>query len=312
MGLSAGDLDRVAGDGSERDGEGEQARRARTARGRGRFARRSRSASRASPTRRPARRSDWRAITGFENCQASSRTMSRTRAPNTLRIPISLVRRSAVKAARPNRPRQAISDREQGEAGEGLRRAPRRSIELAPAGRRRTRPRTARSGASRFQTRSTLARGRLRDRRIRSGRRGCGRCRCRGRSSARPARGPSGSANPRRPRRWSPAAADLLGRWLALTCLPIAAAGVGEAHLLRRQLVDDDVDARLRERCARPASAVLRASSRRWSPLSLANRRDSLRPASSRMPIVSKKSGCDAVPADRDRARLAGHLRPAC
>ena len=46
--------------------------------------------------------------TGSENCHNSSTTTSRMRAPNTLRMPISLVRRPAVKAARPNRPRQAM------------------------------------------------------------------------------------------------------------------------------------------------------------------------------------------------------------
>ena len=59
-------------------------------------------------------------ITGLENCQASSPTMSRMRAPSTLRMPISLVRRSAVKAARPNRPRQATITASSGEAGEHL------------------------------------------------------------------------------------------------------------------------------------------------------------------------------------------------
>ena len=46
--------------------------------------------------------------TGRLNCQTNSRTMSRVRAPSTLRMPISLVRRSAVKAAKPNRPRQPM------------------------------------------------------------------------------------------------------------------------------------------------------------------------------------------------------------
>ena len=46
--------------------------------------------------------------TGIENCQSSRKITSRVRAPNTLRMPISLVRRPAVKAASPNRPRQAM------------------------------------------------------------------------------------------------------------------------------------------------------------------------------------------------------------
>lgn len=44
--------------------------------------------------------------TGRLNCQTSNRTIRGVLAPSTLRMPISLVRRWAVKAASPNRPRQ--------------------------------------------------------------------------------------------------------------------------------------------------------------------------------------------------------------
>ena len=60
-------------------------------------------------------------ITGRLNCHTSSLTMSRVRAPSTLRIPISLVRRSAVKAARPNSPRQPMITARSEKAAEDLR-----------------------------------------------------------------------------------------------------------------------------------------------------------------------------------------------
>ena len=56
--------------------------------------------------------------------------MSRVRAPSTLRMPISLVRRSAVKEARPNSPRQPMTHREQREGGEALRPRILRLVEL--------------------------------------------------------------------------------------------------------------------------------------------------------------------------------------
>ncbi len=46
--------------------------------------------------------------TSFRKSLESSVTMLATLAPNTLRTPISLVRCSAVKVARPKRPRQEI------------------------------------------------------------------------------------------------------------------------------------------------------------------------------------------------------------
>ena len=61
--------------------------------------------------------------TGFENCQTSSRTMSRVRAPNTFLMPISLVRRSAVKAASAEQAEAADDDRQQGGGGEDWPRA---------------------------------------------------------------------------------------------------------------------------------------------------------------------------------------------
>ena len=105
--VGARHLDRVAGDGADRDREREQRRRQE------RVGPRSMRASNLFSQSRITHQATGQAIrlamiTGLENCQASSRTMSRLRAPNTLRMPISLVRRSAVKAARPNRPRQAM------------------------------------------------------------------------------------------------------------------------------------------------------------------------------------------------------------
>ena len=47
--------------------------------------------------------------TNFKKSLAKRPVMPATLAPNTLRMPISLVRRSAVKAYRANRPRQAIN-----------------------------------------------------------------------------------------------------------------------------------------------------------------------------------------------------------
>ena len=98
--------------------------------------------------------------------------------------------------------------------------------------------------------------------------------------------------------------------WSTLTCLPIASAGVAKPICFAAS----SLTTTLTPRCGQGALAAVVASSGSigHGPLSLANCRDSLRPASSLMPIVSKKAGIDAVPADGDRLGPARHQDRRC
>ena len=107
-GVGPRDLDRVADDRRDRDAERDAGRRSGTA-PESSAIRWSKPFSQSRISHQATGQAITLAmITGRLNCHTSSRTMSRVRAPSTLRMPISLVRRSAVKAARPNRPRQPM------------------------------------------------------------------------------------------------------------------------------------------------------------------------------------------------------------